>query len=161
MTEHKKPEYDFLDVLGSSGLSRSGGQIDEEWLRQLQGEKGHRIYTEMRDNDPVVGAILYAIKTLVRQTKSQINPANEEPVAKQYAEFIESCIEDMSVTWPDFLAEVLSFLPFGWSFTKCAEAITRNQSSVATSKTAVSVGASLQFARRIPCSSGSSTKKAD
>jgi len=109
-------KYDFLDVLGSTGLNRQAGQIDEEWLKQLQGEKGQKIFTEMRDNDPVVGAILYAIKTLVRQTKSQINTASDDPVAKEYAAFVEECIEDMSVTWPDFLAEVLSFLPFGWSY---------------------------------------------
>lgn len=117
MSEHETDEkYEFLDVLGSTGLKREAGQISEEWLRHLEGDKGHKIYTEMRDNDPVVGAILYAIKTLVRQTKSQINPGSDEPIAKEYAEFVENCIEDMSVTWPDFLAEVLSFLPFGWSY---------------------------------------------
>ena len=116
MSENEKIDYDFLDVLGSTGLNRQAGMIDEEWLRALQGDKGQKIFTEMRDNDPVVGAILYAIKTLVRQTKSQINTAGDNPVAKEYAAFVEECIEDMSVTWPDFLAEVLSFLPYGWSY---------------------------------------------
>ena len=116
MSENEKIDYDFLDVLGSTGLNRQAGMIDEEWLRALQGDKGRKIFTEMRDNDPVVGAILYAIKTLVRQTKSQINTAGDNPVAKEYADFVEGCIEDMSVTWPDFLAEVLSFLPYGWSY---------------------------------------------
>ena len=113
------PEEDrigYLDVVGSSGLNRQGGQVDEEWLRQLQGEKGLKLYTEMRDNDPVVGAILYAIKTLIRQTKSSFQSANDSDVAKQYKDFVESCVEDMDISWPDFLAEVLSFLPYGWSY---------------------------------------------
>jgi hypothetical protein len=114
--EEQSNKFDFLDVLGTTGLNRQAGQIDEEWLRQLQGDKGHKIYTEMRDNDPVVGALLYAIKTLIRQTKSQIHKASDDPTAIEYANFLESCIEDMSVSWPDFLAEVLSFLPFGWSY---------------------------------------------
>tara|TARA_R110002020_G_scaffold171937_2_gene362041 strand:+ start:18295 stop:20031 length:1737 start_codon:yes stop_codon:yes gene_type:complete len=109
-------KIDALDVLGSSGLNTNGGLIDEEWLPQLRNEKGQKIYTEMRDNDPVVGSILYAIKTLVRQTKSSIQPANDNPKSRQYAEYVEQCIEDMEVSFPDFLSEVLSFLPFGWSY---------------------------------------------
>lgn len=112
----KKIKYDFLNVLGSSGLNESGGLIDEEWLHQLKNDKGHKIYTEMRDNDPVIGAILYAIKTLVRQTKCSIQPANDNPKSRQYAQFVEECIQDMEISFPDFLAEVLSFLPFGWSY---------------------------------------------
>lgn len=106
----------YLDVVGSSGLNRQGGQVDEEWLRQLQGEKGLKLYTEMRDNDPVVGAILYAIKTLIRQTKSSFQSANDSDAAKRYTAFVESCVADMEISWPDFLAEVLSFLPYGWSY---------------------------------------------
>ncbi|MAB56872.1 MAG: hypothetical protein CL524_04905 [Aequorivita sp.] len=33
-----------------------------------------------------------------------------------YADFVEQCIEDMDITFTDFLAEALSFLPFGWSY---------------------------------------------
>lgn len=114
--EDKKEKFDFLDVLGSSGLNAQAGIVDEEWLNQLRSDKGRKIYTEMRDNDPVIGAILYAIKTLVRQTESKIKPLDDNPKSKQYAEFIEQCIEDMDITFTDFLAEVLSFLPFGWSY---------------------------------------------
>ena len=114
--QDKKEKFDFLDVLGSSGLNAQAGIVDEEWLNQLRNEKGRKIYTEMRDNDPVVGAILYAIKTLVRQTETQIKPLDDNPKSKMYAEFVEQCIEDMDITFTDFLAEALSFLPFGWSY---------------------------------------------
>jgi len=108
--------YDFLDVLGTSGLNQQAGIIDEEWLRQLQGEKGVKIYTEMKDNDPVIGAILYAIKTLVRQTQSSIQPSGESEDHQFLADFVEQCIEDTDLSWPDFLSEVLSMLPYGWSY---------------------------------------------
>ena len=55
------PRYPSLDVLGYSGLNQTGGNIYEEWLNKLSGERAVRTYKEMRDNDAIVGAILYAI----------------------------------------------------------------------------------------------------
>ncbi len=115
MTE-KIDDYGILDVLGSSGLNQQGGLVNEEWLRQLEGTKGVKVFTEMKDNDPVIGAILYAIKTLVRQTNVTVQPSGEEEKHKLYAEYVEECLKDMDVTWSDFLAEVLSMLAFGWSY---------------------------------------------
>ena len=109
-------DYNILDVLGTSGLNQQAGQVSEEWLRQLEGEKGVKIYTEMKDNDPVIGAILYAIKTLIRQTKSSIQPSGETEEHVFLADFVEGCIDDTDLTWPDFMAEVLSMLPYGWSY---------------------------------------------
>ena len=70
----------------------------------------------MKDNDPIIGAILYAIKTLVRQTKSSIQPSGDTEEHVFLSNFVEQCIEDTDLTWPDFLAEVLSMLPYGWSY---------------------------------------------
>lgn len=114
--DHKTDDYKVLDVLGVTGLNRQDGIINEEWLRQLEGTKGVKIYTEMRDNDPVIGAILYAIKTLVRQTKASVHPTGTSDKHHEYAKFVNECLSDMSVSWPDFLSEVLSMLPFGWSY---------------------------------------------
>jgi hypothetical protein len=41
--------------------------VYEEWLKDLQGIKGVKIYKEMRDNDPICGAIMFAIEMLIRQ----------------------------------------------------------------------------------------------
>ena len=54
--------------LGRSGLARWGGWIYEEFLRELRGRKGVEIYKEMLDNDDIIGAILFAIEMLMRQT---------------------------------------------------------------------------------------------
>ena len=112
----KIDDYDVLDVLGVTGLNRQAGLVDEEWLKQLEGTKGVKVYTEMRDNDPVIGSILYAIKTLVRQTRSAVHPSGKTDKHYELAKFVNQCLEDMSVCWPDFLSEVLSMLPFGWSY---------------------------------------------
>jgi hypothetical protein len=114
--DEKIDDYNVLDVLGVTGLNRQGGLINEEWLRQLEGTKGVKIYTEMKDNDPVIGALLYAIKTLVRQTKATVQPTGETEKHHYYAQFVNECLSDMSVSWPDFLSEALSMLPFGWAY---------------------------------------------
>ena len=117
MAENKDlHEFEPLDILGRSGLDARGGIVNEEWLRQLRGVKAVRAYQEMRDNDPVIGAILYSIKALVRQTEWSIQPTGETPEHVAAAEFVEECRKDMSHTWHDLLAEVLSMLPFGWSY---------------------------------------------
>lgn len=101
------------DELGSSGLKRSGqrGLVYEEFLPQLQDERARKIYREMRDNDSVVGAVLYAIEMLIRQAEWRVEGEDEDLV-----EFVESCLTDMSTSWEDFLAEVLSMLVYGWSW---------------------------------------------
>jgi hypothetical protein len=53
--------------LGSTGLKRSAGYISEEFLPALRGRKAVQVYREMADNDPVVGALLFAVDRLLRQ----------------------------------------------------------------------------------------------
>ena len=112
----KKYKWKPIEVLGSTGLNHYDGIIDEEWLSQLQSEKGIQAYTEMKDNDPIVGSILYAIKTLVRQTDWVVEPTGETDLHIEQSDFIESCMDDMSIQWHDFISEVMSFLPYGWSY---------------------------------------------
>ncbi len=70
----------------------------------------------MRDNDPVVGAILYAIDKLVRQVSWRVQPASQSNEDKKNAAFVESCLMDMSTAWPDVVSEVMSMLVYGWSY---------------------------------------------
>jgi len=104
-----------LIEIGTTGLRTNGGQIDQEWLAQLKGQRGVRAYAEMRDNDAVVGAILYAIESLIRQVEWTVRPANESDAAARAAEFLEECVGDMSSDWEAFISEVLSMLVFGFA----------------------------------------------
>ena len=104
-----------LPAIGRTGLRVWDGILAEEWHPRLQGRRALAIYREMADNDPIIGAFLYTIESLVRQVPWRIEPASEEREAQQVAEFVESCLGDMSHTWDDFLSEVLSLLIYGWS----------------------------------------------
>ena len=102
--------------LGRVGQKRYGGVFFEEFVPELVGTKGVEVYHEMRENDDVIGAIMFAIEMLIRQATFSIEPASESSADKKAAEFVETCMNDMDKTWADTISEVLSFLVFGWSY---------------------------------------------
>ena len=102
--------------LGVTGLKRSTGYIDEEFLPQLKGKKAIQVYREMSDNDPIVGALMFAIDKLVRNADWQVVPAGKSKEHADAAKLVETCMEDMSHSWDDMISEVLSMLIYGWSF---------------------------------------------
>jgi hypothetical protein len=102
--------YNFLEI-GSSGLRRSGGYINEEFLPNLQGVKGFKVYREMHDNDPVVGAMLYAIDKVITRLEWHVEGEDERT-----AQFVDECLKDMSDSWDATLQNILSMLTYGWSF---------------------------------------------
>jgi hypothetical protein len=104
-----------LSEIGSTGLNAYGGTISEESLRQLAGTKGIKTFAEMRDNDDTVGAVLFIIDKLLRNVAWKVEPADNSPEAIECAEFMKTCMDDMEHSWGDFISEVLSMLPFGWS----------------------------------------------
>jgi hypothetical protein len=101
--------------IGGTGLNHWGGQLAEEWLPQLRGQKATAIYQEMRDNDPVVGAMLFAVEMLVRQVPWVVKPASDSPDDRERAEFVDGALNDMEQPWSETLAGFMEMLPFGWS----------------------------------------------
>lgn len=102
--------------IGRIGQKRYSGVFYEEFLPNLQGIKGMRAYREMSDNDDTVGAILFAIKMLVRHAQWNVEPGGDAVKDRDAAEFVKSCMDDMQNTWTDTISEILSFLIYGWSF---------------------------------------------
>ena len=103
--------------IGSSGLHQYGGEIQQDFLRQLRGKQAYANYREMADNDPVVGSMLHAIEMLIRAVDWTVEPAdNEDERAIAEAEFVSTCMSDMSTSWADTLAAILGFLVYGYSY---------------------------------------------
>lgn len=98
------------------GIKGNGSIFMEEFLPELQGLRGVEAYTEMMDNDATVGGVWFAIEMLMRKCDFTVDPGGDTAKDKEAAEFIESCMTDMEETWPEFLSECLSFLPYGWSY---------------------------------------------
>lgn len=102
--------------LGATGLRRTTGYVDEEFLAQLRGRKAVQIYREMSDNEAIIGALLFAVERLLREVDWRVEPATDDDEGKKAAEFVEQCMEDMSQTWDDTISEILTMLPYGFSW---------------------------------------------
>ena len=85
--------------IGRIGQKRWNGVFYEEFLRDLQGIRGVEVYREMANNDDTIGAILFAIKMLIRHTVWNIEPGGDSAKDREAAEFVESCMDDMQSTW--------------------------------------------------------------
>jgi len=73
----------------------------------------------------VVGGSFFALESFFRRVTWTARPAEKpdgpkgawtEARAKYWASFLDQCREDMSQTFPGLIAEVLTMLPFGWSY---------------------------------------------
>jgi hypothetical protein len=102
--------------IGSTGLRRYSGYIYEEFIPDLRWPYAGRIYQEMSDNDPTIGAILYLAEMLIRGAGWSVKPASDKPIDVEAAQFLKSCMDDMEITWANTICEVLSMMKYGFSF---------------------------------------------
>lgn len=110
------PPQNFSEI-GTSGLERYAGVITEEqFIPGLHGRQAILTYKEMRENNSIVGAVLFAIDNLLRQTEWRVDPFSEDGQHVEDSEFVKECMDDMSATWPDTISEILSMLEYGWAY---------------------------------------------
>jgi hypothetical protein len=100
---------------GVTGLRQYSGYVRDEFLPALQGRQGARVYREMSDNSATVGALIFSITQTLRKIEWRVNAASDAAPAKAEQEFVESLMHDMSHTWEDFIAEVLSMIAYGYA----------------------------------------------
>lgn len=101
--------------ISQSGLTRHGGMIAEEFQRELQGDGGVAIYTEMATH-PVVSAVLFAIEMSLRRVEWWFKPASEEEADKKAAVYVEECMGDMSQSQQEIFAQIFRpMLTYGFS----------------------------------------------
>lgn len=101
--------------IGTSGLRAYGGYVVEEFIKELRGERGAKTYREMADNDATVGAVVFAITMLVRQSEWRVQAVDDSPEAEDAKAFVESVMGDMSMSWSDVIAEACSMFTYGYA----------------------------------------------
>jgi hypothetical protein len=95
---------------GETGLRQSGGLIREEFHAKLQGSAAAKMYREMADNHPIIGAAIKSIETLMLQVKFRIDGGDARA-----RKFIKECFEDKNApTIEGTLQEALTVLVYGW-----------------------------------------------
>lgn len=105
-----------LKQFGVSGLRHQGPYVYEEFLPELRWPYAGKVYQEMSDNDPVIGAILYLAEMLIRGTSWTVESASQSAEDLEAARFLESCMHDMDMSWANTICEILSMLTYGFSF---------------------------------------------
>jgi len=110
------PNKNIYIEIGNTGLERFGGQIYEEFLPELKGIKAIRVYKDMSSSDPTVASIIFATQMLIRQVEWRVEPYSRDKEDLNNADFLNSCMDDMSMTWSDTISEILSMLIYGWSY---------------------------------------------
>jgi hypothetical protein len=109
-------QYRNYRELGTTGLTRFGGQVWEEKIKELVGRDGRRQYREMRLNSPVVAAVFTGIISAMKEPSRRVIPASDSEADREAAEFVDSCFDDMSFSWKDTLDLVLNpFLEQGFA----------------------------------------------
>lgn len=104
----------FLE-LGQTGLIHYGGVVREDYLRELLPPRWQKNVKEMLV-DPIISAALFAIEMLTRQVTWDIQAASEDNADQEAAQFVRECLfEDMSQDWRETIAEIHSYLPWGFS----------------------------------------------
>lgn len=100
---------------GAGGYKNSSGYIQEEFLKELRGIRGRKMYREMMDNDAIIGAMMYAITSIIRAADWTLEPA-EADASGQYSEWLENVIYTMpDITWDQVIEDALSMLGYGFA----------------------------------------------
>lgn len=110
------PSASIMDDIGSTGLLEYGGYVQEDSRKDMWGLRGIRQYKEMADTDPVVGAVLFGMEMLIRKVTWRVEPFSEDEQHLNDAQFVDEALHDMASSFEDTLSEVITFLPYGWSY---------------------------------------------
>lgn len=111
---------DITSEMSVSGVSVIGGiPYEDEYDKDLQGDKAMKVYKEMGLNDSTVAALLITIEMLFRRIKWMIDLPTElrgvEEAEKQ-RDFIQQCLfEDMSNSFDDVISNIMTMLQYGYS----------------------------------------------
>jgi hypothetical protein len=114
---NKLSETSAKMTLGVSGKNTYTGDIRaDEFLQELKGKKAIQKYKEMRDNNAIVGSVMYAVEQTLRDVEIKIKPADDSEEAKREADFLQSVLDDMDESLDDHISEALSYLTYGFGW---------------------------------------------
>ncbi|TCK99360.1 hypothetical protein BXY66_3862 [Shimia isoporae] len=100
---------------GTSGLRHVSGYLQEEYQRELQGRRGRELYNEMETASPVIGGMLFAIRSAMRGANWRVIPADDSDAADRLKVLIEEGLADMQQSMSDVVSSAASMLTYGFS----------------------------------------------
>lgn len=109
---------------GVTGIEHYSGRIRDDYNKNLQFPDSVDTYDKMRRNDPQVRMTLSAVKLPIRQASWFIEPASEDRVDEEIADFVE---ENLLNNWKDRLRQTLLMIEFGFMLWEIVEAVQDGQ----------------------------------
>ena len=112
----ENPAENRTPVLLKTGLNMWGGNINEEYLRDLQPwSRAIRIYKEMQ-NDAVIGSLLESVKTPLLASPFEVVAASSDPQDMWNKDFLEAnLLENETLDWVQHVDDMLEFFDYGWA----------------------------------------------
>lgn len=111
MTDYAKRSSRYQELGVASDFDPRWGLRQDDFIADLRGTRGIRRLREMASNDPIIGAILAAMDLMIRSTPWRFEGGSDE--ARELVEFSLYNMQDQ--TFEEFISDVLSFLPYGFS----------------------------------------------
>lgn len=115
MAESPKDVTPAMSEVGYTGQAMNSYWIQSEARRELQFPHNIKTYNKMMYNSSVIAA-LKLVKTFFSRVEWKVVPYNESATHVNRAVFVDQCRNDMDMTWIQFIQEVSSFVPYGFSF---------------------------------------------
>lgn len=117
---------DQFEQLAVAGYSRTGNQVNDDFLPKLNGKQGRRILRQMAENDETIGGVLFAMNSVYRSVQWIFDPSDKnDPQAVKYAEWLQNTIENQmgdpqgalpDDTWSAFVQTWTDTDVFGWGW---------------------------------------------
>lgn len=115
-------EGEFLNAIGATGTYIVNGFLETDYRADLSGKEGLAKYDEMRRSDSKIRQSLMVCMLPILSTEWYIEPAKDPETGEvgeaqqEVADFVSKALfEKMEITWLNYLTEVLTMLPFGFS----------------------------------------------
>lgn len=122
-----------LKAMGSSGTDLFSGYFKEEYLQQLRGRKGAKVYDEIRRSEAQVSMLLNAVMNPIKAGVWEFEAASpsEVPDAELHKELIEYMAKEM-IDWETHLHEALTMIIFGYSICERVDNVVFNHPKFGT-----------------------------
>lgn len=112
--ERAKP----TDELGTSGLNQFYGLVSEAYRKELRWPAAYSTLSQMQRRNPTIASVVNVVKLLARTASWEVEPASDGGPDQLAAEFLQQCLDDMSLGIRDATDDLLSAIPFGWSWSE-------------------------------------------
>lgn len=119
-----------IEPIGTSGTEIFAGYFSEEYLQQLRGRKGAKVWDEIRRSDANVKMILAAVTNPIKAATWEFEAANV-PNGEQHKALIDYIAKDM-IDWQTHVHEALTFIIHGFSIFEVVNNVVYNHPKFGT-----------------------------